>query len=42
MNNILLRFPRNISIPEFRDAAKHVLESLVDAFVVSIVADTKK
>ena len=38
----LSRFPKNSSLPDFKEATLHVLESLVDAFVVSVVADTKK
>ena len=43
VNNItVVRFPKNKSSPEFEEATRHVLDSLVDAFIVSIVADTKK
>ena len=40
--SILLRFPKNSLQPAFEEATRHVLKSKVDAFIVSIVADTKK
>ena len=38
---LVFRFPKDIGDPEFEEKTQHILDSLVDAYVVAIKADTK-